>query len=254
METPVLCTRGARPTLEHLSRNVNQEAAEIRVIPERDDAQREVLAAIAACTEELIVLRPGGPRTQQQFALDEEVLERGVKCRILYQHTARANLGLRPLAQKLARHGGEVRTSSAGFERMLILDRRTAFVPTGAPDGDVPGAAMVTNPEVVQFLYRGFERTWSTAMSVEHAEYDEASVDIKVMLLRLMASGLKDEAIAQRLGMAPRTCRRHMSAIMAELDVTSRFQAGIKIASMGVLTGADTLPVQVKRSDAHPVW
>lgn len=250
METPLLCARG----VNRLPHNENQEGSEIRAISDPAAVKREVYAAIAACAEDLIVLRPGGPRTQQQFALDDEVLERGVTCRILYQHTARANLGLRPLAQKLARHGGEVRTSSAGFERMVILDRRIAFVPTGPPDGDVPGAAVVTNPAVVEFLCRGFERTWASAMSVEHAEYDEASVDIKVTLLRLMASGLKDEAIAQRLGMAPRTCRRHMSAIMAELDVTSRFQAGIKIASMGVLTGADTLPVQGRRSDAHPVW
>lgn len=200
---------------------------------------------------------PGGPRDiTDSVPFDLSVLPHHVSFRMLYQHTARANLGMRSHVERMAKYGGDVRTTSAPFERMLIIDRTIAFIPIGAPGDEVPGAAVVTSPALVRFLYRSFGHAWASALPCEygHAHNDEVSVDTKVALLRLMASGLKDEAIATRLGMAPRTCRRHMSAIMAELDVSSRFQAGVKIANMGILSAQDTMPVQRRRTDAHPVW
>ena len=56
-------------------------------------------------------------------------------------------------------------------------------------------------------------------------------------ILRLMAAGLTDEAIAGRLGISARSARRHIAAIMDALGAVSRFQAGAEAARRGWLTG-----------------
>ena len=43
---------------------------------------------------------------------------------------------------------------------------------------------------------------------------------------RLMATGVKDATIARELGLSLRTVRSEISALIAELGATSRFQAG----------------------------
>lgn len=54
-------------------------------------------------------------------------------------------------------------------------------------------------------------------------------------LLALMAQGLKDEVVARRLGLSLRTVRRRIAHLMAELDATTRFQAGIEAVRRGWL-------------------
>jgi DNA-binding CsgD family transcriptional regulator len=231
----------------------------IRVVAGTAEVQREIDSALARCADEFVSTHPGGPGSHKDFAnsfrSDISVLKRGVSRRMLYQHTVRANLGMRSYVGKLAKYGGTARTTSAGFERMFIFDRHTAFIPVEPPGQDASGAAVITHPATVLFLYRSFERLWASALPFDDkdTQYDEASVDIKISLLRLMASGLKDEAIAHSLGVATRTCRRHMSAIMAELGAASRFQAGVKIAQLGILAEPDASATQ-HRLDAHPTW
>lgn len=47
----------------------------------------------------------------------------------------------------------------------------------------------------------------------------------QLTILKLMAEGLNDDAIARRLGISTTTVRRHISAIMIRLGVSSRFAA-----------------------------
>ncbi|WP_308378343.1 helix-turn-helix transcriptional regulator [Streptomyces sp. ISL-87] len=47
-------------------------------------------------------------------------------------------------------------------------------------------------------------------------------------LLRLLGSGLTDEAASNRLGVAVRTVRRQMASVMERLGAASRFEAGLK--------------------------
>ncbi|WP_245572375.1 hypothetical protein [Actinokineospora enzanensis] len=37
------------------------------------------------------------------------------------------------------------------------------------------------------------------------------------------------------MSVSVRTCRRHIAEIMSELSVTSRFQAGVRAAELGLL-------------------
>ncbi|QJW38144.1 response regulator transcription factor [Cellulosimicrobium protaetiae] len=52
-------------------------------------------------------------------------------------------------------------------------------------------------------------------------------------LLRLLAEGKTDTAVAARLGVSPRTVRRHAAGLMGRLGATSRFEAGVRAAQRG---------------------
>ncbi|WP_228980587.1 LuxR family transcriptional regulator [Streptomyces sp. DH12] len=54
-------------------------------------------------------------------------------------------------------------------------------------------------------------------------------------LLRLLAAGLKDEAIARRLGVHVHTARRRISRLLEALDARTRFQAGARATARGWL-------------------
>jgi DNA-binding NarL/FixJ family response regulator len=59
--------------------------------------------------------------------------------------------------------------------------------------------------------------------------------DMERELLTLLASGLTDEAAGERLGISLRTARRMMADLMARLDASSRFEAGLKAVKCGWL-------------------
>lgn len=230
----------------------------VRWVTEPGQVRRELDAALLSCTQELVTLQPGGGPLHERLisptTTDLDLLARGVARRELFQHTARASLQLRSHVRQVTARGAEVRTTSEGFEGLCVVDRRIVFLAVD-PVRHAGQAAVVTHPALVPFLHRTVENLWAGAMPFDaaDAQYYEAADETKMSLLRLMASGLKDEAIANRLGMATRTARRHMAAIMDELGATSRFEAGVKIARMGILSSQhDTRPVA--RADDSPLW
>jgi DNA-binding NarL/FixJ family response regulator len=52
-------------------------------------------------------------------------------------------------------------------------------------------------------------------------------------VLTLLAAGLKDEAIARRLGTTTRTVRRLVQEAMTALDARSRFNVGVEASRRG---------------------
>ncbi len=231
----------------------------VEVITDPEQAQRHIDAAALHCRTEAVSTHVGAQSDADRLArwaeADLSMLRRGVSRRMLFQHISRTSPGMRTLVRRLAEYRGGVRTTAEGFETMSIFDRRVAFVSLVAEGDDPPGAVRITHHAVVAFLHRGFERLWAGALPFEEAEtaQDRASADNRMLLLRLMASGLKDEAIAHRLGMATRTCRRYISALMEELGATSRFQAGMKIAQLGILALEPGLAAeQAHWVNAHP--
>ena len=56
---------------------------------------------------------------------------------------------------------------------------------------------------------------------------------VQVSILSGLSAGLTDEAIAGRLGISVRTCRRHVATLFQVLGATSRFQAGVLAAQRG---------------------
>jgi DNA-binding CsgD family transcriptional regulator/sugar-specific transcriptional regulator TrmB len=193
-----------------------------------------------ATRAELAAVQPGIQRPEDLEAgrqANTDALTRGVTFRTLYQDAARNHTHIAVHAQWLLSHGGEVRTAPTIPQRMVIFDRSQALVPIDPTDTRV-GALHVTEPGIVAALIELFEHAWSTAVPLGAVRADDPETgltDTERELLRLLGTGLTDDATGQRLGISSRTVGRHMASIMERLDATSRFEAGIKAAQRGWL-------------------
>lgn len=192
--------------------------------------------AATNATVEVLSMQPGGPRSTHELREAEErdrrMLARGVRMRVLYQHTARFDANTREHAAKLIDDGAEFRTAEALFDRLIIFDRATAFVP--AP-GEGPGAAtVVRDPALVSFLHSCFEHAWIGAKEFDTRRVmpDVISDDLKEEIVKMLVAGAKDDAIARRLGLSVRTCRKHIGQLMQRFGATSRFQLGYAVREM----------------------
>nr|WP_281379827.1 helix-turn-helix transcriptional regulator [Flexivirga oryzae] len=54
-------------------------------------------------------------------------------------------------------------------------------------------------------------------------------------ILRLMAGGVSDAAIARQLGISSRTVERRVRVLLDRLNATTRFQAGVLAARQGLI-------------------
>lgn len=202
------------------------------------------------CADEVLTLQPGGGRPVARLAQAQErdlaLLRRGVRLRSVYQHSSRYDLPTAGYVDTLTATGGEFRTVEELPDRMLIFDRKICFLPirpmAGDPESDriPPGgqaAAVIRQPSVVAFLVGMFSIIWDQAQpfhpSVPQPEH--ISEQVKLAILRIMATGAKDEVVARRLGFSVRTCRRHISDLMQSLGADSRFQAGVVAQSLGLV-------------------
>ncbi|MEU9419615.1 helix-turn-helix transcriptional regulator [Streptomyces sp. NPDC048272] len=226
------------------------EYADLRPNSHTDDAERLVgLDAIQCRLEQLtkelkqqcLSIMPGGAQSQASLEasrpLDRKALARGVEMRAIYQDSARNHPATLGYAQWTTELGGEVRTSAVLPPRLLIFDRTTAVVPID-PTNSRLGALCTTAPGIVASLVSLFHQTWDTAVPLGAARRtsgDEGITSGERELLKLLASGLTDEATGKRLGVSLRTVRRRMSALMERLDAASRFEAGLKAAQRGWL-------------------
>jgi DNA-binding NarL/FixJ family response regulator len=112
--------------------------------------------------------------------------------------------------------------------KMKLADQATAIVPL-SPTG-ATALLVVRAPVILTALRQYFELLWdqATPLTASPAEDDDGDQPTPAQrkVLELMAEGLLDEAIASRAGISKTTVRRHVTAIMARLNVSSRFAAG----------------------------
>ncbi|MFH8386952.1 LuxR C-terminal-related transcriptional regulator [Kitasatospora sp. NPDC018058] len=191
--------------------------------------------------EECLSIIPGGAQSEASLEasrpLDEQALNRQVRMCAVYQDSARNDPATLAYAQWTTERGGEVRTSPVLPSRLLIFDRTTALVPID-PDNSRLGALCTTSPGIVATLVALFEQTWEAAVPLGAARGQASEDGVssgEQELLRLLASGMTDEAAGKRLGVSMRTVRRQMAALMERLQATSRFEAGLKAARCGWL-------------------
>jgi DNA-binding CsgD family transcriptional regulator/sugar-specific transcriptional regulator TrmB len=213
----------------------------VEVVTDRAEVSNRLRLAARQCRTEVMTMQPGGARSRQALSealpRDIDMLERGVRMRVLYQHTVRPSLATRSYVIAVTQAGAQVRTVLELVDRLVIFDRETAFLPIGRGGERTAGAAIVRQPEVTAFLCRVFEATWADAVPLDASDhgYHEISDDLHRRILIMLANGDKDEVIARRLGVAVRTCRRHISKIADQLGAVSRFQAGVRAAQLGLI-------------------
>ncbi len=92
---------------------------------------------------------------------------------------------------------------------------------------------------LVQMFVATFDEAWRVGLPVPATAGDSESDS---RLLALLASGLKDEAIARYLGVSLRTVRRRVAGLMEEMGAHTRFQLGLAAERRGLLTGTQRAP------------
>lgn len=187
-------------------------------------------AMISDARTELLTAQPYGRRPANALAQAENrdlrALDRGVRMRTLYQHSARQSPATREYVAELTAHGGEVRTLDEFFKRLIIVDREVAVIP-GSEDHVV--ALALRDKSLVAYLVDIFDRSWERGRPfTAHDARSEKSIadEVRALTIRLLVEGHSDPASAKRLGVSTRTYAGYIAALKEEYGVQTRFQLG----------------------------
>jgi sugar-specific transcriptional regulator TrmB len=205
-----------------------------------DNINNFIHAAVNDSRQELLTAQPHGRRPASYLALAEDrdvkALERGVRMRTLYQHSARHSPATREYVADVAARGAEVRTLDEFFNRLIVIDRQVAIVP--ASDNH-QAAVAIHDKHVIAYLVDMFERSWERARSFNvsgNLAERNIAADVRAMTIRLLSEGHSDPASAKRLGVSTRTYAGYIAALKDEFGVETRFQLGF---AMGRKAGPD---------------
>jgi hypothetical protein len=194
--------------------------------------------AVREAELELLTAQPQAARDSARLSVAAErekaALDRGVKMRTLYQHSARRHAPTRKWVAEVTTHGAEVRTLDEFFNRMIVIDRRLAIIP-GAPDLSI--ALAVREPGLVTYLVDVFERAWERARPFSDTErkmMDNIAKEQRAMTIRMLIEGHSDPVSAKRLGVSARTFAGYVAELKAEYEAETRFQLGYTMGQAGV--------------------
>jgi DNA-binding CsgD family transcriptional regulator len=189
------------------------------------------------CRTEARCIQPG-PRREGELrdALMRGQLlsERGAHTRTLYQSASLHSPGLRNYLQQMG-DSIEIRSLDDIPERMIIFDRTVAFIP-GSPDRTI--ALELRQPALVEYFVTVFDRFWRLGRPLKEPAPPIPATGISERqhaVARLLGEGHGDEAVARRLGISVRTCRKHVAHLSEVLGSTNRVQLGVRIAQSGML-------------------
>jgi DNA-binding CsgD family transcriptional regulator len=207
----------------------------VRPLRDRAELCGSLYLAVNGCREEILSVRPRATMWEdsldEALARDVAALRRGVRLRVLYHHSARTDRAVWAYARRIAAEGGQVRTANHLPRPFVVVDGGIAFT------SDATGALEMSDPALAQLLCEVFDCVWDPAQPyrTDGTGGEDVTDDILRDIARLLAEGLTDEVIARRLGMSARTCRRHIARLLQTLGSVSRFQAGTRAASVGIV-------------------
>ncbi|CCK30255.1 hypothetical protein BN159_5876 [Streptomyces davaonensis JCM 4913] len=190
--------------------------------------------------------RYGGAWPTQQW-----LLEHGAPVRVLTV-AADGGEGCRiGCLESSVRRGAQVRVSLHPLSGFALLNRTAAILPAHR---GTSRSVLVREPHTVHSLRVLFDAVfsraadWSIAMRFTSQDGGEEEETL-LKVLHLMGTGRTDEVAARELDMSVRTYRRHVSEVMQRLDASSRFQAGLRAAELGLTSGT---PRQDGRQGSPP--
>jgi DNA-binding CsgD family transcriptional regulator len=174
-------------------------------------------------------------------------LDRGVDIRSIYCPESMAYPGRFETILKLNALGEQSRLLPSLPLKLHILDQRVAIVPLVGTMYD--SIAVVHASGLLNALVELFQAYWSRAeplvndrsQSVLGAS-DSTPTQSELLLLHMLQSGLKDQAIARQLGLSTRTATRRIAALMKRLGAQTRFQAGVNASQRGWLSNSARQP------------
>ncbi|MFB7503158.1 LuxR family transcriptional regulator [Streptomyces broussonetiae] len=129
-----------------------------------------------------------------------------------------------------------VRVSRLPPLQALIVDGSAALVVADSSVGR--RSSVIRVPEVLHALRTFFQNVWSDAVpageTIVFDDRDRAALAQRI--LGSLQAGVTDEVAARELTVSVRTYRRYVAEIMSLLGASSRFQAGVRAAELGLIS------------------
>ncbi|MEV4312858.1 LuxR C-terminal-related transcriptional regulator [Actinocrispum sp. NPDC049592] len=193
-----------------------------------DEVTAVVERLAARVRNEIVFLSPVYDPCSCEFAehIAEGVLRRGAGLRAIWKHDVAAS----SFAVWLGNRGVGPRAASLVPVRAVVVDGLVGVVL------DESGAGRVVRDDTeLGSLIALADRLWVQSVEVSQEQTAPPTRSRHELVLRMLAQGLTDDAIARRLGVSVRTVRGDVASAMIELDARSRFQAGVRAMQMGLL-------------------
>ncbi|MGD6743340.1 LuxR C-terminal-related transcriptional regulator [Streptomyces sp. BH106] len=199
-----------------------------------------VAAMLASATTEVALLdrppyassRPDGMPAPLDVAAP---VRRGARVRVVVDREGLTFPGRVRGLNDLATQGVQIRVGKDLPTKLFTVDRRVTLLPPTDAADPTASALVVSDSLLSHALVPLFDAVWERAVPIGADSPDEIT-DEDRELLTLLASGLKDEAIARRLDVHVHTVRRRITRLMTMLNAQTRFQAGVRATLRGWLT------------------
>lgn len=203
----------------------------IEMILGREALKQRAMEAIATARREVMCLsRP--PYIQTDDEIKAHRPAPGTIQRYIYDQAALDSPGHLEVIERDVAIGEQARFVPNLPMKLIIVDGSSAYIAFDLSDPDVTAGIVVHPSSLLDALIILFELLWDRGIPLTFANagglepLGTSSEDDR--LLTLLATGLKDEAVARRLGISGRSLRRRIARLQAELGAMNRFQAGVQ--------------------------
>jgi DNA-binding CsgD family transcriptional regulator/DNA-binding MarR family transcriptional regulator len=174
---------------------------------------------------------------------DQEVnrMREGITYRVVYSAQAVMLPGrLEGDIRELIAAGEQARVRPDLPTKLWIVDDKMALIPIKTRQQGIDACFIVRPCDLLDSLMALFEAEWDRAIPLRTYLGEDAAGaateepdETRTAVLSCLAAGLTDEGIARSLGCSLRTAQRHIRRLMQDLNVTSRFQAGMEARQRG---------------------
>jgi DNA-binding transcriptional regulator GbsR (MarR family) len=176
----------------------------------------------------------------QNLGAEQQRMTEGIRYRVIYDRDAVAWPGrLQNDILVSYAQGEHARVRPELPMKLFLADDRMAIIPISSSQHVVDAAYVIHPSALLDALATLFEAEWDRgvplARAVGTAAKDEGPDADTSALLALLAAGQTDAGIGRALGWSPRTTQRRVAQLMAELNATTRFQAGMAARERGWL-------------------
>ena len=225
---------------EYAAANDALDGENVTQFQSRDEVLNELGALVTDVRQEVVAFvttKPSRQASAEGRHVDGQLLDRGVTLRSICLDSFRRDKATMKDLLFSMETGVQVRTSPTLPSRMIIFDRRAAVIANDPADPGRGALVVRSNPTVV-LLYALFDRLWHDSVPLNEPPEEpdaDAPQPMELAVLRLLAVGHKDEAIARATGQSARTVRRIISGMCDRLGARGRFDLALRASSRGWL-------------------
>ncbi|MGY0002360.1 LuxR C-terminal-related transcriptional regulator [Micromonospora sp. I033] len=218
----------------------------VEVLEREDEVPARYGQLLKGSSVEVLHLAKPPYVTATQASVGEPGVAAGVRMRSVYETEGFTDAVSLRTALRGTGQGGELRLASRLPVKLVVFDRAAALLPVRG-DRPAAGSLVVHSPALVVALVALFESVWERAdpvsLASRHGPAPKGSLttagpDRRTReILHMMATGMKDEAIARVLKVSRRTVQKHVSDAGSMLGARTRFQIALLAAERGWLKG-----------------